>query len=160
MPLLSHGDFTLYETSAITRYLDHLLPDPPLQPADPRARAQMDQVIAIVDAYGYWPMVRQVASQRVFAPMEGDTPDEAEIETGLQASHTALASLDTIAAQGNILTGQAITLADIHLAPMMAYFTMAPEGVTALAEYAALSHWWAQIKQHPMMSATAPEFTT
>ena len=30
----------------------------------------MDQIIGIVDSYGYWPLVRQVFSHRVFRPRD------------------------------------------------------------------------------------------
>ena len=33
VPILQHGDFTLYETSAIVAYLEEVFPTPPLRPA-------------------------------------------------------------------------------------------------------------------------------
>src|SRR5262245_42490764 len=41
-----------------------------------------------------------------------------------------------------IAGGKVWSLADFHLAPMMAYFTAAPEGEEALARYTKLSAWW------------------
>jgi glutathione S-transferase len=35
MPAMRHGDFTLYETSAIMRYIDDAFAGPRLTPADP-----------------------------------------------------------------------------------------------------------------------------
>src|SRR5436190_22831101 len=58
VPTLVHDGFTLYETGAIIRYIDRAFPGPALQPTEPKALARMDQAIAIVDAYGYWPVVR------------------------------------------------------------------------------------------------------
>ncbi len=52
VPVLRHGQFDLYETSAITRYVDAAFDGPRLVPDDPRASAQMAQVIAVIDAYG------------------------------------------------------------------------------------------------------------
>ena len=37
MPVLEDGDFTLYETQAILRYLERRAPSPALVPADPQA---------------------------------------------------------------------------------------------------------------------------
>ena len=51
VPTLAHDGFTLYETSAITRYIDRAFAGPALQPGDPRALARMDPVIGIADAY-------------------------------------------------------------------------------------------------------------
>src|SRR5581483_11367164 len=96
VPTLVHDGFTLYETGAITRYIDRAFPGPALQPTDPKALARMDQVIGIVDAYAYWPLVRQVFSHRVFRPRSGQPGDEAEIARGLQASAKVLAALEPL----------------------------------------------------------------
>src|SRR5262249_20785372 len=51
VPVLEHAGFMLYETQAIVRYLDRVLPAPPLTPADPRAAARMDQAMNVNDWY-------------------------------------------------------------------------------------------------------------
>ena len=51
VPVLEHDGFMLYETQAILRYLDRVLPQPALTPADPRRAARMDQVMNINDWY-------------------------------------------------------------------------------------------------------------
>src|SRR5215813_1099015 len=79
VPTLVHDDFVLYETVAITRYIDESFEGPPLQPAGARRRARMAQIISIIDAYAYWPMVRQLFSHRVFRPRFGGAVDAAEI---------------------------------------------------------------------------------
>lgn len=158
VPTLTHGDFTLYETAAITRYVDDVWAKGTLTPTDPKARARMVQVIGMVDAYVYWPLVRQVFAHRVFRPMEGEVADEAEIAQGLAAAHPALAALEKVATEGHVLNGDAITLADLHLAPMIAYFAMAPEGAAALAERGALSTWWRALSARPSLPATDPGF--
>src|SRR5499433_4096136 len=43
VPILQHGDFTVYETSAIIAYLEETFPRPPLRPRDIRDRARMEQ---------------------------------------------------------------------------------------------------------------------
>src|SRR6266852_6085361 len=45
VPTLVHDDFALYETGAITRYLDETFAGPRLQPTVPRERARMTQII-------------------------------------------------------------------------------------------------------------------
>src|SRR5215510_8831105 len=47
VPVLEHDGFMLYETQAIVRYLDRVLPAPPLTPADPKAAARMDQAMNV-----------------------------------------------------------------------------------------------------------------
>jgi glutathione S-transferase len=51
VPILRHGDFTAYETSAIVAYIDETFPRLPLQPRDIRGRARMDQWISMVNSY-------------------------------------------------------------------------------------------------------------
>src|SRR5262245_6831978 len=49
VPVLEHDGFMLYETQAILRYLDRVLPPPALTPADPKAAARMDQAMNVSD---------------------------------------------------------------------------------------------------------------
>lgn len=154
VPVLQHDGFTLYETAAILRYVDAAFPGPALVPAEPRATARMAQVIGIADAHGYWPLVRQVYAQRVFRPHEGLEPDPAEVAAGLAAAGPVLEALEAIAAEGLQLAGGPLSLADLHLAPMIAAFATAPEGAALLAARPALSRWWQQMAARPSMIAT------
>ena len=156
VPVLTHGSFSLYETSAITRYVDRSFDGVPLQPKDPSVMARVDQVISIIDSYAYWPMVRQVFAQRVFRPLEGESTDENEIIVGLDASKRVLMALDAIAVEGQVLSGHSVTLADCHLAPVIGYFVKAEEGQALLSQYPALNDWWEQVATMDMLKATDP----
>jgi len=155
VPTLDHDGFVLYETTAITRYIDEALPGPSLQPEAPRQRARMNQIIAITDSYGYWPMVRQVFSQRVFNARRR-TPDEAVIAEGLARSRKVLAAMELLTAGGDFLVGDRLTLADLHLGAMMAYFSAADEGAAALGDYPKLSAWWKPFKNRKSLTETEP----
>ena len=50
VPTLVHDGFVLYETTAITRYIDEAFPGVSLQPAAARERARMNQIVAISDS--------------------------------------------------------------------------------------------------------------
>jgi glutathione S-transferase len=157
VPTLVHDDFVLYETEAITRYIDEALPGPALQPTESRQRARMAQIISIVDSYGYVPMVRQVFSERVFGLRLGRTADEAQIRAGIDSSVRVFSALEAIiAADGPIAGGTVWSLADFHLAPMMAYFTAALEGERAIAGHAKLSAWWELMRQRRSLRETDP----
>lgn len=150
VPALVHDGFALYETGAIIRYIDRAFPGPSLQPAKPQPLARMDQIIGVVDAYGYWPMVRQVFSHGYFRARMGNSADAAEVERGLAASAKVLAALEPLVAWGEP------TLGDLHLGAMMAYFTRAPEGAALLQKYPRLSQWWADLSARPSFAATDP----
>lgn len=156
VPVLQHGPFTIYETAVICRYLDEALPGPALQPEDPRDRARMAQVVTIADADGYRPLVRQVFAHRVFRAREGLPPDPAAIAEGLVAARPVLSALEAIAQDGRVLGLRRITLADLHLAAMIAAFAQAPEGATLLADYPALAGWWAAIAGRASLRDTDP----
>lgn len=46
VPTLVHNDFGLSESSAISEYLDEIIPEPPIYPRDPRAHARARQIQA------------------------------------------------------------------------------------------------------------------
>jgi glutathione S-transferase len=150
VPTLVHDGFALYETGAITRYIDRAFPGPALQPREPHELARIDQVIGVVDSYGYWPMVRQVFSHRVFRVRTGHSGDEAEIRDGLAASAKVLAALEPLVADGGV------TLADLHLGAMVAYFVQAPEGAGLVGQHPRLAAWWDRVSARPSFAATDP----
>ena len=156
VPALVHDGFALYETAAITRYIDRVFPSPALQPAEPKALARMDQIIGVVDAYGYWPLVRQVFSQRVFRPRLGQPTDEGEVAKGLGVAGKVLAALENLTADAAYLIGPTLSLADLHLGAMLAYFVQAREGEALLQEHARLAAWWRHLRQRPSFGATDP----
>lgn len=155
VPTLVHDGFVLYETGAITRYVDRAFAGPALQPGAPRALARMDQLIGVIDSYGYWPMVRQVFSHRVFRTAAGRPVDEAEIAQGLAGAARVLAALEALAS-GPFLAGPELSLADLHVGAMIAYFTLAPEGTAALSKHPRLAAWWGTLGQRASFAATDP----
>jgi glutathione S-transferase len=155
VPTLVHDGFVLYETGAISRYLDRAFGGPSLQPEAPQALARMDQIIGIADAYAYWPLVRQVFSHRVFRPALGRPADEAEIAQGLAGAVTVLAALDALVSEG-FVAGRTLSLADLHLGAMIAYFAAAPEGAALLDRHRRLAAWWRALSRRPSFAATDP----
>jgi glutathione S-transferase len=156
VPALVHDGFQIYETGAITRYVDEAFAGPALQPADPRHRARCSQFLSVIDAYAYWPLVRQVFSHRVFRPRLGGLSDTTEMQKGLAAAPGVLAALERLAADAEYLCGEEISLADIHLAPMIGYFAIAEEGAALLKRYGKLSGWWGTMSARTNYRATMP----
>ena len=155
VPVLRHGEFRLTETAAILRYLADLS-GADLVPADPRAAARMTQIIGVIDAYGYWPLVRDVFSHGFYRPHFGLEADPARITSGLVAAQPVLALLEQIAREGLQLTESRFSLADIHLAPMLGYFASVPEGAEMLAQHSRLSVWWKETSARPYFTQTNP----
>ncbi|KUM28116.1 glutathione S-transferase [Mesorhizobium loti] len=142
IPAFEHDGFRLFETSAITRYVDEAFEGPALRPKDPRGRARMNQIIGMLDAYAYRSMVWDVAVER----LEKEAPDEALIARGLQQANTALKVLSSPAPRPWLL-GEQLTLADLHAASIIGYFVKVTEGQSLLAEFPELKAWWRRIEK-------------
>ena len=156
VPTLVNYKFVVIETSAITRYVDEAFKGPRLQPLTPEARARANQIVSIIDNYAYWPLVRQVFSHGVFRPRVGAPTDQSEYQQGLATAPRVLKSLDQFANGGTFLVSDTISLADIHLAPMIAYFTSDPGGDALLKPHYHLCSWWSAMSQRKALAETKP----
>ena len=155
IPAFEHDGFRLYETGAIARYIDEAFPGPALMPADAKGRARANQVIGIVDNYAYPAMVWGIFLECVRAPLQGRAGDGAKIADALGKSAICLDALEEIAeAGGPALLGNGVTLADLYLAPVMRYFTMATDGAVLLGGRPRLARWWAWMQDRPSMTAS------
>lgn len=157
VPVLRHGGVTVFETTAILTYVDKGLPGIGLMPSDPLGRTRAVQVQSIVDAYGYWPLVRQVYVHGFFMQFNGHTPLQGELAAGLEASGPVLDALDSIAAEGLVLAGDDITRADCHLAPMIDAFVQADEARAMLAARPALENWYSALANQVAFRSTRPD---
>ena len=157
VPALVHDDFVLYETSAMTRYVDEAFDGPALQPPTPMERARCQQIISVIDSYAYWPLVRQVFSHGVFRPRPGRPSDPAEVQRGLDAAPTVIGALEQLAGDDGFLCGDSLSLADIHLAPMVGYFTLMPEGAALVNRHRRLASWWAAMSGRAAFKKTTPD---
>jgi glutathione S-transferase len=154
IPVLVHGDFSLYETGAITRYIDESFPGPGLQPANPRLRARMNQIIGLLDAYAYRPMVWGVFVQRVSVPLQGGSTDEQTVSNALPVVETCINVLGGMLSGQPYLAGDNLTLADLHAAPMLLYLTLALEGKAMLSKRPELERWLASIRMRRSVEKT------
>ena len=154
IPAFEHDGLSLYETGAIIRYVDEAFDGPPLQPADPRARARMNQALGLMDAYAYRTLVWDIFVERVDRPARARPADEARIAEALPKAETCLSALEAILGDGPWLAGEAPSLADLHAAPMFALFRRAPEGRDLMAAHPRLAAWWDRVSARPSFAAT------
>ncbi len=158
VPAFEHDGFQLYECFAIARYVDEAFRGPRLQPDEPHERARMTQIFGIIDSYTYGPTVGQLVIQRLVVPMMGGEPDEAAITAALPAVETAMSVLEGLLGQNSHLAGPDLSLADLHLAPIFAYFTGTPESGPILENKPGLRRWWDAVSVRDSMTKTAPKF--
>jgi len=160
IPCLMHGDLVLYETGAISRYVDETFPGCTLQPTTSAQRARMNQVISILDCYTYRPMVWDVYVQRIVVAGGGGQPDENLISAALPILQNVLQQLDQWRTDDEFLLGDAITLADLHAYPMLRLFIETPEGVAMLESLPRLQQWMQNMQSRNSVRMTSFHSTT
>jgi glutathione S-transferase len=157
MPAIEHGDFRLYETQAVLRYIDRIAPAPALAPTDIRRLARMDQLLNIADSYVAPRISGALAFPRMVAPRFGMPVDEAKIAAALPEAVPAVAEVARLLGEGEFLTGDTISLADLHMIPQMSFLPHFAEGRELLAPHANLAAWIARMETRPSMAATSWE---
>ena len=158
IPAFEHDGFMLYETDAITRYVDEAFTGTPLQPQTPQARARMNQIIGIVDSYAYRPMVWGVFAARIVAPRAGTAVNETIVAEAMAKSRTCCLALEAILGGNRYFTGTELTLADLHALPILLYFSLTPEGAAAFATHPRLRAWLDNVAARPSVQRTKGKF--
>ncbi|MCW5771449.1 MAG: glutathione S-transferase family protein [Rhodospirillaceae bacterium] len=156
VPSMRHGDFVLFETGAIGRYIDRAFEGPALQPADIRGLARMDQWLSAVSDYVYEVMIRGLCWERLMVPMRGGTPDEAKIAAAAPKVAYQLSVLEGVLAENAFLAGDALSLADLLLFPVLVYVKLTPEGGAAMKHAPSVAAWFDRIAARPSAAATDP----
>lgn len=155
IPILDHGDFRLYEAQAILRYLDRIIPNPPLTPADPRAEARMNQLCGITDWYVMPDISAGITFGRLVAPKFGLPVDEAKIQACIPRAKICLAEISRLLGDQAYLAGETVSIADLMLIPHLAFLAETGEGKEMLAPYDNLSAWIAHMEARPSLKNTA-----
>ncbi len=156
VPVMRHGDFLLYETEAICRYIDRAFPGPPLQPTEITALARMDQWLSAISDYVYPVMIEDLVWERFVVPMEGGQPDEALIAAAVPKIREQLGIFERTLAATPYLAGAAPSLADWLLFPIIFYVRATPEGEAALPQAPKVRDWFARVAARPSARATDP----
>jgi len=158
MPVLEHGDFSLYETQAILRYLDRVLLEPALTPADFRAAARMDQVMNINDWYLFQEVCNVIGFQRVVGPrLMGLVADEEKIAGAMPQARVVFGELARLLGDGAYFAGDAVSLADLMVAPQVEFLRGTPEWEIVVAPHGNLVRWTERMAERDSMRATSWE---
>jgi glutathione S-transferase len=150
VPILQHGDFVLYETSAIVTYLDETFANPALQPKDLRARGRMNQWISTVNSYYYPYMIYHVSHERRVFPELGIASDEKVVAHALPKIDIGLQVAERELGHGKeYLLGSELSLADFYLLPSTYGFGLTPEGKHMYPKYPAFCRWRERMEALP-----------
>lgn len=155
VPVVDHGDLRLVETSAITRYLDAVLPGPSFIPDSVEGRARMDMAIAITDAYGYGSLIGAVSAFHLFPDLVGGVSEE-QRRDGIERSRLVLGELMKLRAAAPFIAGERPSLADFHLAPICFYVALTPDAGEVF-DVPGFAQWWQRMEEMPSYRETAPQ---
>lgn len=128
MPVMSHGDVHLFETLAITHYIDHAFDGPALHPANPLKQAKMYQWISFSNDRLYQVIARGILLPRFFPNTEDGQPDMALINQSVEEARPLIAALEQAYDGHGYLLGEECSLADLFVAPILYYLYVVPEG--------------------------------
>jgi glutathione S-transferase len=154
IPAFEHDGWMLYETRAIMRYVDAVVPGPRLQPEERRAAARMDQLMNITDWYLMPQVSATITFNRVVAPRFNRPVNEDAVVKAIPNAQICIAEIARLLDGHPWMAGEAISLADLLLAPHLSMFAQAPEGAAILREHENLSGWLVRIEARPSMRAT------
>jgi glutathione S-transferase len=157
IPALSDGGIDIFETSALLRYVDECFSGgTKLVPGTVIGRARCEQWVSAVNAYLYDTMVKRYVLQYIFPRGEGGTPDRATIDAALKDMPAQLGALYNAYGHNDWLAGDALSLADLFIAPILAYVEGMPEGAALLAAAPNVQRAQRLIRQRPSFIATDP----
>lgn len=150
VPILRHGDFTVYETSAIVSYVDEAFAGPKLTPQDVRARGRMNQWISAVNSYYYPYMIYHVTHERLVFPELGIASDEKVVAHALPKVELGLGVLERELSHGqDYVLGAELTLADFFILPSTFAFSLTEEGRKLYPKFPAFSRWRERMENLP-----------
>jgi glutathione S-transferase len=148
VPTLEVDGELLYETAAITQYLDTVLANGKYSPAEPMRQARMRQIMGIIDGYLYAPAIGTIVIQSLIVPSQGGKTDEEKVEKAIAPTKTALEAIESLAATPYLL-GNDLTIADFYLIPVFVYLAQTPAFAAVTAQTPQLLAWWEQARQLP-----------
>ncbi|HEY9850767.1 MAG TPA: glutathione S-transferase family protein [Leptolyngbyaceae cyanobacterium] len=147
VPTLEVDGEVLYETSAITEYLDTVVANNKFSPSDPFSKARMRQIVAIIDSYFYQPAIRTIVIQRLVVPNQGGKTDEDAVKNAIAPAKTALDAIESLTVGSPYLLSSELCIADFYLIPIFIYLSKTPEFEPITARTPKLKTWWDKVNQ-------------
>lgn len=147
VPTLEVDGEVIYETGAITEYLDTVVASHKFSPSDPLSKARMRQIIGIIDNYLYPNGIRTIVIQRLIVPSQGGKTDEEAVNNAVAPAKTAAEAIESLSIGSPYLMGNTLTLADLYLIPIFIYLCQTPEFEGITAQTPKLNTWWDQVSK-------------
>ena len=156
IPVMRHGELTMFESRAIAHYIDDHFPGPALTPRTPAGDAQVEQWISYHNTTVDPLLVRKyVLSGYVFPTTPDKSPDQGLIVQLQSALAREAEVLDKATASG-FLVGDRFTLADIFLMPTLFSAHRFPEFGALMKQASNLQRYYERHAERESFTATMP----
>ena len=149
VPTLEVDGELLYETTAITDYLDTVLAGNKFSPSNPLLQARMRQIMAIIDSYLYPPAIMSIVIQRLIVPSQGGETDENKVKNAIAPAQKAVEAIESLTVGSPYLLGSVVSIADFYLIPVFTYLSQTPEFDSITAQTPKLRNWWNEVNKLP-----------
>lgn len=156
IPVMKHGDRTLFESRAITRYIDEAFDGPPLMPRDPWQAAQAEQWLAYVATSVDKAVIRELVHAYFFSTKPDKSPDREVIDRATKRIEWQFQTLGKAVEKTGYLSGDSFGLADMYAMPIISQSRVTPEGKEAMAKAPSLLAYYEKHKSRPSFAETAP----
>ncbi len=158
IPAMRHGDVELFESTAICAYVNGAFDGPSLVPGDPVEHARMVQWISATNDY-IVPTVLRGDIAAIFAPPGLDVEtDEDKIRAMRPAIHEQIRILDDGLSARIWLAGDAVSITDLLLAPILHYLGNTLDGLEFFEGHDNIGRWWHAVSDRRSFQATIPPF--
>ena len=157
VPAFEHNGFAIYESNAIAHYIDDAFPGPRLAHPHIHRRTRDQQIVDVINAYGYKRIVTDIVVRYFFADKAKGPDMDAIAAAAPEAEYVLAAIQDLMLGSDPYLVGRVVSFSDLLLAPIVAYFMQFQDGTRAMAKLPKLAHWWLAMQQRPSFTATAPK---
>jgi glutathione S-transferase len=142
----------------LARHPFGVLPEPSLTPAESRALARMDQVMNICDWYLFHGVSNVIGFQRIVRPrLLGQLADEGAVAQAMPNAHTVFNELSRLLADRSYFTGEALSLADLLVAPQLDFLSQTPEWEPLTAATPNIVAWLDRMTARASFQATTWE---
>lgn len=147
IPTLEVDGELLYETAAITEYLNIVFAAHKFSPSEPMLQARMRQIIAIIDSYLYAPAIKTIVIERLIVPSQGGKTDSDLVKKALTPAQRAVEAIESLAVASPYLLGSEVSIADFYLIPIFIYLSQTLEFEAITVQTPKLRSWWDEVNQ-------------
>ena len=146
VPTVQIDGIEIYETAAITYYINEGIAGGKFAPPDLLLQTRMRQIMAIIDNYLYGAAVGTIVIQRLIVPEQGGDTDEQKVEDAVAPTIKALKAIEDLFVGDPFLVGSMISIADFYLIPIFVYLEQTPEFEAVTSHTPKLRKWWDEVK--------------